>query len=42
MSEIPYTNLTGKIPKYFEKIQEAGVPPKVDAGFETMRVYRWK
>lgn len=31
MSEIPYTNLPGKIPKYFEKIQEAGVPPKVDS-----------
>jgi hypothetical protein len=30
MSEIPYTNLAGKIPKYFEKIQEAGVPQKVD------------
>lgn len=30
MSEIPYTNLVGKIPKYFEKIQEAGVPQKVD------------
>ncbi|MCW3984050.1 MAG: DUF5343 domain-containing protein [Candidatus Bathyarchaeota archaeon] len=30
MSEIPYTNLAGKIPKYFQKIQEAGVPQKVD------------
>jgi hypothetical protein len=28
MSEIPYTPLTGKIEKYFKKIQEVGVPDK--------------
>lgn len=30
MSEIPYTPLTGKISKYFDKIQEAGIPEKAD------------
>jgi len=29
MSEIPYTPLTGKIRKYFEKIQEVAIPNKV-------------
>jgi hypothetical protein len=33
MSEIPYTNLPGKIPKYLLKIQETGVPSKVDSAF---------
>src|SRR4030067_1452443 len=33
MSEIPYTTLPGKIKKYFDKIQEAGVPPKVDTSW---------
>ena len=30
MSEIVYTPLTGKIAKYFSKIQEAGVPQKTN------------
>lgn len=30
MSEIPYTPLPGKIGKYFEKFQEAGIPSKVN------------
>jgi hypothetical protein len=30
MSEIPYAVFTGKISKYFAKIQEAGIPEKVD------------
>jgi hypothetical protein len=37
MSEIPYTPLTGKIIKYFEKIREAAVPTqKVDASWMKM------
>jgi len=31
MSEIAYTPLAGKIKVYFDKFQEAGIPPKVDA-----------
>jgi hypothetical protein len=31
VSEIPYTVLTGKIKTYFDKFQQAGIPPKVDA-----------
>ncbi len=30
MSETPYTVLAGKIKTYFDKFQQAGVPPKVD------------
>ena len=30
MSEIPYTPLPGKIKEYFDKFQEAGIPPKVN------------
>lgn len=30
MSEIPYTNLAGKIPEYFNKFQETGIPEKVN------------
>lgn len=30
MSEIPYTNLTGKIKEYFDKFQEVRVPDKVN------------
>lgn len=30
MSEIPYTNLTGKIKEYFDKFQEVRVPEKVN------------
>ena len=33
MSEIPYTPLTGKINKYFEKFQEVGVPNKVNTSW---------
>ena len=33
MSEVPYTNLAGKIKEYFDKFQEAGIPDKV--------TYKW-
>ncbi|WNZ29950.1 MAG: DUF5343 domain-containing protein [Candidatus Bathyarchaeota archaeon] len=33
MAEIPYTNLAGKIPEYFDKFQEVGIPEKVN--------YKW-
>lgn len=33
MSDTPYTVLTGKIKTYFDKFQQAGVPPKVDAAW---------
>jgi len=33
MSEFPYTPLTGKIGKYFDKIQEVAVPNKVDSNW---------
>jgi len=33
MSEIPYTPLTGKIKRYFEKFQEVGIPPKVNTSW---------
>lgn len=33
MSETPYTVLPGKIKTYFDKFQQAGVPPKVDVGW---------
>jgi len=33
MSEFPYTPLTGKIEKYFDKIQEVAVPDKVNSNW---------
>lgn len=33
MSEIPYTPLTRKIRKYFDKIQEVSIPEKIDSNW---------